>query len=687
MKQCAGVLLLLLSLEVMAQVQWIGAGGNGLWSDPLNWDTGILPGATDDVVIDNSLVPGSFLVQLPDASVAVRSLSLRADQGNTITLLLPSSNLITATAGSLAPRALSTNGPGYSINIGAGGIFINASGSSSGYSVFVSDSFRIATGGKYIHRTRTAHAELVQKLSRAPDTNHGIFRFENTDAASTISLSNRVFGSLELSSEGTSNDTTSYSSSGTSPVLIRGNLHIGKGVSLALHFSDTIQVEGDLILEHCSFNMSSSIRSLVVNLKGNWMQQNARMYESNSSSHSGTLLLSGNATQLLRATGSITDSIRLVIQTDNTVIIESLPPLPYQLDLRKGVVRLEEGNRMELNSTAFITADSLLANTFIEGEIKKNGLLNQDFFFPVGSAGQQRWMRCMNATGDIAVRHVRADPYQLHPMVGDGLDHISQMEYWSVQTSPATTGSIELSFENNFSGGVSDLSSLRVAGNKGFGWTDLGNMATTGNAFLSGSVITAPLDLTEVQYLTLGSALSGANTLPVLIQKQWMVYGGGRWSILWETAGQDERGSFDVELSADGIHFNSVESIPGATNQYEYRSDLPPQWQKGFCRLRISGAEGIPRYGAVLRFGQEHIPLVRLGQSGQGVWLQTNSNDRMRLSVEFINLSGQRVRQDIINVLPTPMLFRLDTGSLRPGLYIVRISSGGQALLVTKLLL
>jgi len=52
-------------------VNWTGADDGTSWNQPLNWDTGALPGSGDDVVID---VPGDVTVVLT-ATASIRSLT------------------------------------------------------------------------------------------------------------------------------------------------------------------------------------------------------------------------------------------------------------------------------------------------------------------------------------------------------------------------------------------------------------------------------------------------------------------------------------------------------------------------------------------------------------------------------------------------------------------------------------
>src|SRR5262245_52112143 len=87
-------LWLLTSALASAQVTWTGGGDGISWNDAANWSSSTIPAATDDVVLDNSTVPGSYDVTLPSGavSVSVKSITISPGAGNNISLLLPATN-------------------------------------------------------------------------------------------------------------------------------------------------------------------------------------------------------------------------------------------------------------------------------------------------------------------------------------------------------------------------------------------------------------------------------------------------------------------------------------------------------------------------------------------------------------------------------------------------------------------
>ena len=254
-------LLLLVKIFLCGQIRWDGGAGDGQWSNPLNWTGDLLPIAGDDVVLDNSLVNTSYKVFFAagNVSVSIRSLRIEPSATDSIVLELPKTNTISP--------GLQITGNGYPVVIKNRGTLINASGSGSGASVVLTDSIRIENGGTYIHRTARAHAALVMLLSRSPGTEEGCFWFDVPDVSSTISLSNRTFGRLQLSATA-AGGSLNYTAASTQKIRVRSDFIIGTGVKLNLNCSDTLHVARDYIQQGGTLNLSSSTRLLVMAVGG-----------------------------------------------------------------------------------------------------------------------------------------------------------------------------------------------------------------------------------------------------------------------------------------------------------------------------------------------------------------------------------------------------------------------------------
>jgi hypothetical protein len=494
---------------VHAQIRWDGGGADGQWTTAANWTGDQVPAATDDVLLNNSIVPGNYIVHLPagTAVTTVRSLTIEPVAGNVIEVMLHGSNT--------ANPAFIAMGPGYGLRLSAGGIFRNASGVSGGETLRVMDSIRINNGGKYVHQTKGVHTSIAQVLSRAPGTEEGIFEFSAPAASSTVSLSNRTYGTLVFSAA-TNSGAAGYTSNGTNPIVVRGDLIIHPGVTLSLNFSDTLFIRRHFIQYGGTFNLGNSTRSLVARIEGDIDQQAGLIRESGAGAFP-ELLVAGTTHQQIRYAGSITDSVTMTIHNPAGVTLQSPVSLPYKLKLIKGRVTTSSLYPLALLPGCTLQADSLSDNSFINGPLRKEGV-NGHFLFPVGKGATQRWVALKNATGNYTIEFIKSNPGLMSTSYASGIDHISSLEYWNIQADahPAPAADIELSFYNANSGGVTDLAALRVAQLSGGTWSNAGNAAVTGTAGANGSVISNTISLFGgATHFTLASSSASANPLPL----------------------------------------------------------------------------------------------------------------------------------------------------------------------------
>ena len=61
----------LLVIAGYSQKKWDGIGGDNNWSNSTNWFPDGVPLPGDLVILDNSLVSGSYTVQLPSGAVSI----------------------------------------------------------------------------------------------------------------------------------------------------------------------------------------------------------------------------------------------------------------------------------------------------------------------------------------------------------------------------------------------------------------------------------------------------------------------------------------------------------------------------------------------------------------------------------------------------------------------------------------
>jgi hypothetical protein len=652
-------------LPAYSQLRWDGGGGDGQWTTAANWAGDILPSSTDAVLLDNTLVTGNYAVVMPGGmeTVTLQSLVIQPVVGNSIELILPSANNATP--------ALIISGPGYGLTIHNGGIFRNASGISSGQSMQVADSLRINNGGRYIHQTRGSHAASIsQILSRVPGTETGMVEFDVPGSTGyTISASARVYGTLILSANAAGLART-YSSSGASNFWVRGNFQLNAGVNYNINLAGNIIVDGNLMHDGNSLNISSGGDNTILQLKGN-LSQSGIITET--STGLPVMELCGTTQQQISVTGSIENSISLRLNNSAGAILQSPLTLPYKLELVNGKITSTSTNLVTLLPACTIEADSLSNNSFVNGPLRKDGLsADPHFLFPVGKDLSTRWLALKNATGNFTVEYFKADPRQLNDSCGNGIDHISALEYWSIEAA-ASSASPELSFTDPNSGGVTDLSTLRVAQLDNNIWGDAGNISVTGTPGANGSVTGNMLRSfgPTAKYFTLAGSDGVTNPLPVILS-HFSVRTNGRFNLLsWNFEGEAEY--FLVMHSVNGRDFFVIDKV--------YTIDGKGSYQFKHMKAGISYYQ--------LRIMRKHqsifkSPVLSVTNGRHNDWLMSvAAGDQLTMTISasgqktemgfIMDASGRMVKQFSVWLNPGINNVTTSIGNLPAGTYTVRL--------------
>ncbi|HEY8894623.1 MAG TPA: hypothetical protein VIM79_07395 [Niastella sp.] len=476
--------LLLNHAPVFSQLRWDGEAGDGQWMTAGNWSGDVLPGITDDVILDNVFVSGTYSVVLPGGNdlVQIRSVTIAPGSGNNIELILPATNT--------AIPALKLMGAVYGMVIDNGGIFRNSSGVDNDLPVQISDSIMIKNGGRYIQNSDGSHAANVMVLSKAAGTEEGVFEFDIPSASSTVSLSGRTYGKLIFSSNAKKSNVT-YTATGTNPITIKSDLQTGPGVILSLNFSDTLHIGRDLIQQGGIINLGNSTRSLVTVINRHLMQSDTALIHETGTS-SPEIVLGGNSTQHIDCKGALNNNVAIKMDNAAGALLISPWSLPHKLTLVKGKIKTSSINLLKLLAGCNIAVDSLSDNSFIDGPVQKEGLsAATQFLLPVGKDNIMRWLTLKDASGNYIVEYFNSNPQQISNKYGAGIHHLTQTGYWTIQADAGliASASVGLSFSGSNSGLGTNLSTARVAKLDNGVWLDYGNTGFTGTAGSRGSVI------------------------------------------------------------------------------------------------------------------------------------------------------------------------------------------------------
>lgn len=659
-------------------ITWDGGGGDGQWNTAANWTGDVVPGPADDVLLDNSSLAGNYTVTLPNTAVTIISLTITPSSGS-ISLLLPATNTITT-------DAFVTTGTGYTVTINNGGSFINNAGVSSGTNFTIADSFRINNGGEYIHRTRSGHAGWNIRLAKISGTETGSFVFDIPGGGSyTIATSlNRVFGRLQLSSTA-AGGTQTYTSNAGGVLTVNSDFLVDGGVTYSYTppaAGTTFLIKRDCyIFNGAVFNLAlSGANDFTLQLQKE-LNLNGTITETGTSSNI-IFELNGTINQLLKGTtGSITNQITLVMNNAAGATLLNPLTLPYNLQLTSGKITTTVTNLLTLSDDGQATGGS--STSFVNGPMKKTG--DDDFIFPLGTGSIYAPLGISGGTGatitdEFTAEYIRASPQSTYGTnYAAGINHISYVEYWTLDRGVATTASKNVMLDVHATSFCKQVANTFVSKWDGTQWTNEPSSAvltgTTG-AYELGTVTTiAPI--TSFSPFTLATDQDFiTNPLPVhlidlTVVKMNSYTAAIRWKLATPCSGAV---TFTVERAADRNNYSDVQTITGNDTWLEY-TVTDNQLPKGtsYYRLRTKDEAGKITYSkiaALINDGEGLLLSAVLPNPVQGDARVTIITAKSGVVLLFLyDLSGKLVQQWQVPVSEGNNTVAVPSAMLSKGIY------------------
>jgi hypothetical protein len=665
--------LMMSSILVEGQKRWNG-GDAGNWDNASNWVPSGVPSLTDEVILDNSLHASTYVVTLPLSAVSVHSLRISPRRGSSVSLVIPKENVSTP--------ALTLNSEADAVVIDSGGVLLNSSGLASGSSLRCAGLIRINNGGRYIHNSRSIHAnDIVGRLSSAAGTEGGIFEFDVPAASTTVSLSNRVFGKLVLSASANGGN-VSYNGSGVNPLVIRSDLEIGTGVNFSISFSNTVTINRKLVQKGGTFNIANAAASTILAVGGDVLQEGGTITKTGSGIP--VFLINGTERQYLAFYGRLLGNIIFRTNNPGEIYLHTPLILPYRLELIKGIVHTSNTNLLTLVPGCTLAGDST-GDAFIHGPLRKEGLIgNNHFLFPVGKHRNQRWLALKNASGNFVVEYENENPSLLSGELGEGLHHISTVERWSIAADslPLPSAQVELSFDNVNSGGVSELSTLKVSHLVNGRWNDEGTIAFTGTAGTAGSVVSKLVTSFESshRYYTLGSSVSGQNTLPLKEISVGLKRRGDGLLFNFSVSDDVHPEYFILQGSDNGIVFTDLSTFSAIPFERTYLYLYNGRRTGRYYRIITVEQNGYYLFSRMVEEPSALRRMVALNPSiiqNSGV-LSIYSGINQQVEVQVADINGKLLKRNHHYILKgeNRLIIRLD--ELSKGVYTVRVICGNE---------
>lgn len=333
---------------------------------------------------------------------------------------------------------------------------------------------------------------------------------------------------------------------------------------------------------------------------------------------------------------------------------------------------------LSINDAA--TATGASDASYVSGPCRKIG--DDDFEFPVGKDGNYQMIGISNHTGtdEFTAEYFQADP---HPSYNENskdgtIDHISSCEYWILDRANNTSNvNVKLTWDAN-SCDVTKLSDLLVSRWDGTTWKDHGNGATTG-LLAAGTVTTSAL-VTSFSPFTLASTTS-ANPLPVELLSFTAEMQNENVLLAWTTATEINNDFFEVQRSANGLDFETIEKVIGAGNSasrlnYELL-DQSPLANTSYYRLKQVDFNGDFEYSKIISLSNSKTQNLfgNIYPNPTSSELNITLHNSEAFTVQVVDMSGRIVYSQNVSASYSIPSFKLDVSALVSGLYLVQLSS------------
>ena len=652
--------------EINGQPKWDGEGGDGLWNTALNWTGNTIPASNDNVLLDNSIVTGSYSVTLPSglSVTTVRTLTIGPVTGKVIEVVLPVSNS--------AVPAFIANGSVYGLEIHDGAIFRNSSGASAGSAVEVADSIKIFNGGLYIHNTSRAHANNVTVLSKAPGTERGSFEFDVPGGAGyTVSIAGRVYGNMILSAVA-AGGTKSYTSTGMTGVHINGLFKINTGVNYSLNFNAPFVVHGDFVHHGNMFDISSGMHSNQISIL-------QHMTQSGTLTESGTgqpvLEFGGTNNQNISVSGTTTESV--TFRMNNPAGLTLLTPfeIAHGLILVTGNIRTTPINILVIKDNANCSGGSV--NSFIEGPVRKIG--DEDFEFQVGKQGDYAPVAIAglggNVTDEFEAEYVLGNPLLIFGSTVENppIVRVSSLEYWKVERISGSSPK-KLTFSIRTYSNATLLEKLVVTRwdiplNI---WKNEGNTSFSGIA--TGTITSG--DIHSFGVFTIASTVIDQNPLP---SSPLLLKAGSQDSevlLRWQITQEIKPRFFEILRSMNNVDFVTIkkmDALPGR-NHYIFSEKIPERGRY-YYKIKITETDGTVRISNVTQvFLEPHFLALRLSSAvitDGGIHLMIDASMKTQVRLFVLTADGKMIYS------ASPLVYRgknrltINVRSLPAGIYYI----------------
>ena len=640
-----------------ATIRWDGGAGTDQWSDANNWSTNTVPTSSDDVILNNDFVGGSYSVELPSGTVQVIVLSIVIQpSAGSIQLTLPTSN-----------NAQDAFLPG-SATLHSGAILLNSGTfSSTGHTFRTTNganSFIIYNGARYIHNTARQNTNIVANLSQISGTEYGVFEYDvPVNGVYGISAAARTYGTLEFSNYA-GNGALQYTTTGANPVNVRGDFQLNSNAtySSSNQMTGALQLSGNLISNGNSLTFNNQpvlfVGSAVQNIQGSsptLTLNNATVNNASGVELLREVFVGGSGTGVLTFTSGI-------LRTNDFTLIHN---------------NTAAGAIVGQNTSRFICTCTSGGNSASTGGLLLKTVNSTSRTFPIGPVPTSYNPITIANSGTVDNFTARAIDDVFDEGTSGNLITANVVDCSWILTEEVSGGSsLNMTLQWN---GANELPSFTRSScyvTRYVGPGPVWSGTTPGAASGSNPYTRSRNGITSLTAFTVAS--NGA--LPISLLSFTATPNNNHTDLLWATATETQNAYFSLERSADGVHFDEIAQVPGAgnsaaTKNYAY-TDRSPINGPNYYRLRQVDFDGAYSFSPVRRvvFGQTNAVRLQPVPAIETLQVLLDEVPSEHIAWSVYDQAGRLVLNGY--EAEETAQFDVDVQTIPQGVYMLRLTSG-----------
>ena len=729
---------------VLAQNTYI-AVQDGKWESASTWNLSGTPGAGDNVIIKG------FTVTINDATgdVSIANLMLDNSGAGDTTLLTVGGNRTLDVSGNLEGYLDNTNEhvrlnlfDDAIVNVTGNFIFErkNTNYNTKRLRLYIANNAALNVTGNFNYTYGAGNIlEILQEvylknkgsLTVGQDMNLGMAGGNALTLEAFDSSRVQVLGDVNLVQTG--GGWLSFKASEQSRIVVGGKLNAvtNGGVNIDIKAKDNgkLRVDGDLNMDSQSANSLITLNATtsgVIDVNGDitMVAQSAgdlyiglynnselqlegsflrTLYGRLDMGSNATLLLNGSQVQTVPAEdidGNGSDDFEISnIEFDNTAgfALEDTMVITGNLSLTEGIITTYATKPLIIADGA--TSDPGNENAYVDGPmIKQGSTAGSSFTFPLGDDGIYAPLEITEivSSDDQFIAEYAKDPPPIEDGNGASLNHMSTLEYWSLnRLAGSTPVHVTLHWQDTSASGIEDPSTLVVAyaRNPGSAWESVGNGGTSING-AGGSLASADPPPIEDSKFTFGSEVAGGNALPVELMRFDAIEEGEEVLIEWETAQETNASHFMVEKSRDGQNFEPVyredaSGVSTRSHQYYEALDEHPYVGVSYYRLKMVDLDGTYSYSDLKAVEIKVIAEVMLFPNPvfDILYVKYGEEANEKVLIEVYNQQGQLLYRGYEVMMDSEVMISAEKMNVSaPGTYILNIhgNTGSQSLRFIK---